>query len=157
MFSPSDKKKVVILGSTGQEIVKLLDARRASCDYDLEVLGFLDDDKGRHGASFLGLTVLGGSELLKSTYADCSVINNVARTMGIRWKVWRRLQELGASYCTAIHPSVDTAYAQVGEGCIVQEGVILGTGAHKGTQEVRLQQKQLHTVRDLDATIRLDR
>ncbi len=136
MSSSADMKKVVILGSTGQEIVKLLDARRASCEKDLKVLGFLDDDKARHGALFVGLPVLGGSELLGTTYADCWVINNVAGTMSIRWKVWRKLQKCGAKYYTAIHPSVDTAYAQVGEGCIVQEGVILGTGARIGAQSL---------------------
>ena len=129
-------RKVVILGSTGQEIVKLLDARRKSCDKDLVVLGFLDDDKERHGSLFVGLPVLGGSELLLDTYAECWVINNVARTTSIRQKVWRKLQSFGAKYYTAVHPSVDTAYAQIGDGCIIQEGVILGTDARIGEQSL---------------------
>jgi sugar O-acyltransferase (sialic acid O-acetyltransferase NeuD family) len=127
-------RKIVILGSTAPEIVKLLDARRASCEKNLQVLGFLDDDRARHGETFVGLPVLGDSELLRGTYADCWVINNVARTTRIRWEVWHRLQDIGARFYTAIHPTVDTAYAQVGEGCIVQEGVILGPEAHIGAQ-----------------------
>jgi len=129
-------KKVVILGSTAPEIVKLLDAQIASVKEDLQVLGFLDDDKARHGALFVGKPVLGGSELLRSTYADCWVINNAARTTAIRWKVWQKLQGLGARFYTAIHPTVDTAYAQVGEGCIVQEGVILGPEARIGAHSL---------------------
>ena len=134
MSNSPKMKKVAILGLTGREIVKLLDARRTSCEKDLHVLGFLDDDKDRQGSSFLGLPVLGGSELLGSAYADCLAINNVARTMNIRWQVWRRLLEMGVSCYTAIHPSVDTAYAQIEEGCIVQEAVILGPEVLIGAQ-----------------------
>jgi sugar O-acyltransferase (sialic acid O-acetyltransferase NeuD family) len=129
-------KRVVILGSTGPEIVKLLDARKAMGKNDIDLLGFLDDDQSRHGATFMRLPVLGGSDLLRSTYADCWVINNVARTTSSRWKVWRKLQGLGAGPYTAIHPTVDTAYVEVGEGCILQEGVILGAGACIGAQSL---------------------
>jgi sugar O-acyltransferase (sialic acid O-acetyltransferase NeuD family) len=127
-------KKVVIFGSTGPEIVKLLDARRVMGKNDANILGFLDDNQARHGASFVGLPVLGGSDLLRSTYADCWVINNIARTTSIRWKVWRRLQDIGVRSYTAIHPTVDIAYVEVGDGCILQEGVILGAGASIGAQ-----------------------
>ncbi|MGP8271109.1 MAG: acetyltransferase [Terracidiphilus sp.] len=129
-------KRVVILGSTGPEILKLLDARKAMGKNDVNLLGFLDDDRMRHGATFMGLQVLGGSDLLQSTYAGCWVINNVARTTNTRWKVWRKLQEFGARPYTAIHPAVDTAYVEVGEGCILQEGVILGAGARIGAQSL---------------------
>ena len=136
MPSEADMKRVVILGSTGPEIVKLLDARRAMGKDDAQLLGFLDDDPARHGAMFMGLPVLGGSDLLRSTYADCWVINNVARTTSSRWKVWRLLREFGARPYTAIHPSVDVTYVEVGEGCILQEGVILGAGACIGAQSL---------------------
>jgi sugar O-acyltransferase (sialic acid O-acetyltransferase NeuD family) len=116
--------------------VKLLDARKAMGKNDIDLLGFLDDDQSRHGATFMRLPVLGGSDLLRSTYADCWVINNVARTTSSRWKVWRKLQGLGAGPYTAIHPTVDTAYVEVGEGCILQEGVILGAGACIGAQSL---------------------
>ncbi|MGA3264651.1 MAG: NeuD/PglB/VioB family sugar acetyltransferase [Terracidiphilus sp.] len=136
MPDEANMKKVVILGSTGSEIVKLLDARRVMGKNDIHLLGFLDDNQARHGSSFMGLPVLGGSELLRSTYADCWVINNVARTTSIRWKVWRKLQDCGARFYTAIHPMVDTAYAQIGEGSIVQEGVILGPETRIGSQSL---------------------
>ncbi|MGO9316336.1 MAG: NeuD/PglB/VioB family sugar acetyltransferase [Terracidiphilus sp.] len=126
--------KVVILGSTGPEIVKLLDARRVMGKNDVHILGFLDDNQARHGTSFMGLPVLGGSDLLCSTYADCWVINNVARTTSIRWKVWRKLQDFGVRTYTAIYPTVDIAYVEIGDGCILQEGVILGAGARIGAQ-----------------------
>ncbi len=136
MPNEANMKRVVILGSTGPEIVKLLDARKAMGKNDVNLLGFLDDDRARHGAAFMGLPILGGSELLQSTYADCWVINNVARTTNARWKVWRKIQEFGVRPYTAIHPTVDTAYVEVGEGCILQEGVILGAGARIGAQSL---------------------
>lgn len=129
-------KKVVILGSTAPEIVKLLDARRAAGKNDVELIGFLDDNPSRHGATFMGLPVLGGSELLRTAYADCWVINNVARTTALRCKVWRKLQGYGAKFYAAIHPTVDTAYMQIDDGSIVQEGVILGPESRIGAQSL---------------------
>jgi len=129
-------KNLVIFGATAPEIVKLLDACKASRGFDMNVLGFLDDDLTRHGSSFVGLPVLGGSELLQSTFADAWVINNVARTTSIRWNVWRRLRRLSIPFYTVIHPSVDASYAQIGEGCIIQEGVILGPEARIGSQSL---------------------
>jgi len=134
--SAMNSNSIVILGSTGPDIVKLLDARIVSSEKDLQILGFLDDDKARHAATFVGLPVLGGTDLLQSTYKDCRVINNVARTTAIRWKAWRKLQGFDAKFYTAIHPKVDTAYAHIGEGCIVQEGVILGPEARIGAQSL---------------------
>ncbi len=136
MPSEANMKKVVILGSTGPEIVKLLEARRVMGKNDIHLIGFLDDNQARHGFSFMDLPVLGGSELLCSSHADCWVINNVARTTAIRWKVWRKLQDCGARFYTAIHPLVDTAYAHIGDGSIVQEGVILGPETRIGAQSL---------------------
>ncbi len=134
MLTETKLKDVLVLGSTGPEIVKLLDAVKKAGKSDIHLLGFLDDNPSRCGELFMGLPVLGGSELLRTTYLDSWVINNVARTTRIRWKVWRRLQGLGARAYTAIHPTVDTAYVEVGEGCILQEGVILGAGARINAQ-----------------------
>src|ERR1700691_3809576 len=103
-------KRLVILGSTGPEIVKLLAALKSREPADFEVMGFLDDNPERHGAIFMGYPVLGGSDLLKSQFAEALVINNVAKTTALRHKVWKRLEGMGAQFYTAIHPDVDVSY-----------------------------------------------
>lgn len=127
-------KKLVILGSTGPEIVKLLKAVEGHGGADFQTLGFLDDDPGRHGANFMGYSVLGGSELLQSKFADALVINNVAKTTALRHKVWKRLESIGAQFYTAIHPGVDVSYTTVGSGSIVQEGAVMGPNVAVGEQ-----------------------
>jgi acetyltransferase EpsM len=119
-------KRLVILGSTGPEIVKLLAALKSREPADFEVMGFLDDNPDRHGANFMGYPVLGGSDLLKSQFAEALVINNVAKTTALRHKVWKRLEGMGAQFYTAIHPDVDVSYTIIGSGTIVQEGVVMG-------------------------------
>lgn len=119
-------KRLVILGSTGPEILKLLAALKSRDEAAFEVMGFLDDNPDRHGAGFMGYPVLGGSDLLKSQFAEALVINNVAKTTALRHKVWKRLEGMGARFYTAIHPDVDVSYTTIGSGAIVQEGVVMG-------------------------------
>jgi acetyltransferase EpsM len=119
-------KKLVILGSTAPEIVKLLAALKSRDEADFEVMGFLDDNPDRHAAHFMGYPVLGGSDLLKSQFTEALVINNVAKSTALRHKVWKRLEGMGARFYTAIHPDVDVSYTTIGSGAIVQEGVVMG-------------------------------
>lgn len=127
-------KKIVILGSTAPEIVKLLAARQARDPMEFELLGFLDDDPARHGMSLVGHKVLGSCALLRGELRNAWVVNNVARTTAVRRQVWQRLESLGARFYTALHPSVDTAHCKIGEGSIMQENVVLGAGAEVGRQ-----------------------
>lgn len=127
-------KNLVILGSTGPEIVKLIAALECRGQADFRMAGFLDDDSARHGAHFMGYPVLGGSDLLRSEFSESLVINNVAKTTVLRHKVWRRLEGMGARFYTAVHPGVDVRYATIGAGAIVQEGVVMGPDVAVGQQ-----------------------
>jgi UDP-perosamine 4-acetyltransferase len=134
MTAGETMKSLVIVGSTAPEIVKLLEARGNAVGERIEVAGFLDDDSKRHGSSFMNLPILGGSDMLQERFRDAWVINNVAKTMEVRRKVWGRLAAMGARFYTAVHPSVDRSYAEIGSGSIVQERVILGPYAAIGQQ-----------------------
>jgi len=127
-------RRLVILGSTGPEIVKLLAALKTRDDADFEVMGFLDDNPDRHGANFMGYTVHGGSDLLKTHFTEATVINNVAKTTALRHKVWKRLEAMGAHFYTAIHPGIDVSYNTIGSGAIIQEGVVMGPEVAVGQQ-----------------------
>ena len=122
-------KEIVIVGSTAPDVVKLISAINRHGSEKFVVKGFLDDDVARHGMSFFGLPVLGSTQLLEHEYAGMSVINNVARSMSSRDAVVQKLRKLGVtSFPSLIHPWVDTSYAHIGNGCIIQEGVTLGPG-----------------------------
>ncbi len=131
----SESKSIIIVGATAPEVVKLVHAIRASGKEDLRIEGFLDDDPARHGTSFAGYPVLGSTDLLTTTYRDCCVVNNVAKTTAVREKVWHKLQDLGVSrFRTLVHPSVDLEGVAVGDGSIIQEGCIIGPMVTIGAQ-----------------------
>jgi sugar O-acyltransferase (sialic acid O-acetyltransferase NeuD family) len=128
------KKRIAILGSTSPEIVPLLLSIQERGADDIEILGFLDDDARRHGLKQWDLPVLGGSDLLNSELKDVLVVNNVMRSTILREKVWRRLEGMGASFYSAIFPTVSTRFARIGSGTIIQEGAILSPGVSIGDQ-----------------------
>ena len=128
-------QRIVILGSTAPEIVKLIAARLARHRDELEIVGFLDDDSSRHGTVFMGYPILGDCELVRQErLRNALVINNVAKTTAIRSRIWKKLEDMGAQFYTAVHPSVDTAFATIGTGCILQERVIVGPEVTIGSQ-----------------------
>ena len=93
----ANMKRVVILGSTGPEILKLLDARKAMGKNDVNLLGFLDDDRMRSWRYIHGVARSGRqrfiAEHLRGLLGDqqrCShdeySLESVAQTTG----VWRQ-------------------------------------------------------------------
>ena len=125
-------KKIFILGSTAPEVAKTLASIHASGKDNIELLGYLDDDRSRWGIRFLGQPVVGGTELLSGEHRDAWVINNVASTMNARRRVWHKLDSLGAHSYTLVHPLIDTAQAEIATGSVVQDGVILSPGVRIG-------------------------
>jgi sugar O-acyltransferase (sialic acid O-acetyltransferase NeuD family) len=125
-------KQIVIVGATAPEIVKLIEAvnERAS---SYEIVGFLDDDKVKHGQMFFDHKILGGTDLLTKGLRGCSVVNNVAKTSGIRMKVFQKLRDLGVNnFPSIVHPSVDLRYTEIGEATVIHEGCVLGPGVRVG-------------------------
>ena len=59
-------KRAVILVGAGQAGVMTLAEIKRHGDTDLEVIGFVDDDKLKHGSKINGVKILGGSDLLPS-------------------------------------------------------------------------------------------
>src|ERR1700733_10403156 len=115
-MSRDTRKKVLILGSTAPEVAKTLISIHASGKDNIELLGYLDDDRSRWGIRFFGQHVLGGTELLSGEHSDAWVVNNVASTMCGRRRVWHKLDSLGVNSYTLVHPWIDTAQAEIGRG-----------------------------------------
>jgi sugar O-acyltransferase (sialic acid O-acetyltransferase NeuD family) len=124
---------IIIIGSTAPDVLKLIHAMNKQTPGALNIIGFLDDNEVRHGCTFFGYPVLGPTALLATRYPDAGVVNNVARTTRSRQTVVDKITSFSAhTLPTLIHPSVDTSMTQIGHGCIIQEGVILGPGCSIG-------------------------
>ncbi len=98
------------------------------------LLGFLDDDPGRHGERVAGLPILGGAAWLAGRPEVAAHVAIGAPTA--RRQVVERLAALGAAhFATLVHPSVQIpASARLGPGCLVYPGAVLdvdvSVGAH---------------------------
>jgi sugar O-acyltransferase (sialic acid O-acetyltransferase NeuD family) len=127
-------KDLVIWGSGGHarelvDIVQALNEDRRR----FELLGFLDDDPSRIGARVVDEhVVLGGFQWL----SDQHVRPLVAMGVGVsatRWRVARRLEPLGITYATLVHPAAVVApHVELSAGVVVAAGAILTSNVQLG-------------------------
>lgn len=105
---------------------------------DLRVVGVLDDDPARHGATVLDVPVLGGSELVRGR-PECLVVVCVASPAdpGRRERVVTRLGLPPDRYATVIHETaVVPGSCRVGEGSVLLAGVVLTASVRVGAHVV---------------------
>jgi sugar O-acyltransferase (sialic acid O-acetyltransferase NeuD family) len=123
--------KVVLFGAGGHGRV-VADILAALAE--VEVIGFLDDDPGRHGQVVGALPVLGGTGRLAALRT--SGVTGGIVTIGanrVRAQRARQLAEAGLDLIRAIHPSAVVAPgAIVGAGTVVMAGAVINTGTRVG-------------------------
>lgn len=120
-------KKLIIYGASFFDVIKLTDAiNRKSPEW--EIMGFLDDTEGLQGQVLRGYKVLGGKELLKDLAGEKDIyfFNNVCGHWRRAEKVADLLVSYGCKIPNLIHPSIDMNYVEMGRGCILPEGCLVG-------------------------------
>jgi sugar O-acyltransferase (sialic acid O-acetyltransferase NeuD family) len=130
-------RRLLIAGAGSPDLIRIIDAINEAGRDTIDVVGFLDDDPFKEGGSFMGYRILGSAARVWGQYRDCGVVNNVARDMCIRWKVFCALQQLGVTdFPSLVHPAVQTRCVEIGPGCLINEGCILGFGARIGAHSI---------------------
>lgn len=116
--------KFYLLGAANPEAVRMIGSvGRANPEIEF---AFLDNDRNKHGTSFFGVPVLGGSEqvaVLKG--ADVRFVNLITGSTPLRHQTTCELVERGATLGNFVHPAVDLSMTRMGLGCYLQEGVIM--------------------------------
>lgn len=126
-------KQILIYGAGFFDVMKLLEAINRSRP-TWTILGFLDDTPELQGRSIHGYPVLGGRDLLPE-YADRQdvyVFNNVNGSRAGARHVADLLKSYDCRIPNLIHPSIDLNYVQLGFGCIIPEGCVLGADVTMG-------------------------
>lgn len=144
-------RPVIVIGAGGHGFV-VADALLAA---GVQVLGFVDEDKSRHGQQLAGLPVLGGDESLARHAPEHVRLANGIGGVGnasdpgkaaegtARERLQRRFEAEGWTFCGVRHPSaIVSPRAQVDEsaqllaGSVVQPGARIGRGAIVNTRAV---------------------
>ena len=119
-------KKIIIFGAAHFGVVKIIGAINR-LEPTWEILGFLDDLKYPEAKEYHGLPILGTRELIpKLVFEEVRFINNVSGHWTRTRKVAEMLKTCGCRTPNIIHPAVDLSYVEMGQGCLLAEGVILG-------------------------------
>src|SRR5690348_7960340 len=120
---------VVIIGAggTGREVCWIFEESN-DVKPQWNLLGFVDDNRELHASQRCDLPVLGGFDWLatnakKNLKVICAVGSPHARKT-----LTDRASDIGLSFCTAIHPSVQMSrWVEVGSGSIIEAGCVLTT------------------------------
>lgn len=127
-------KNVVIIGAGGfgRETAEICKAMALS-SRNINLIGFIDDNKEIHKKVYNGNMVLGGFEWLvthihEAIYVSVSVGNPI-----IKKKLVKRVKDLGFDFINLIHPSVlISSKVKFGKGIIIQAGVKLAVNSQIG-------------------------
>lgn len=125
-------KPIVIIGAGGHGKVLAAALLRTRTP----IQGFVDADPALWGASVLGLTVLGGDEVLTS---DMLLVNGIGSTgrPARRREMFERMKEKGFSFASVIDPTaIIGPEVQIAEGAQVLAGVVLQPGVFVGRNSI---------------------
>lgn len=124
--------KVIFLGAANPETGRMIKAVEAAKP-DFNVLGFIDNDPQKKGATFLGYTVFGGFEVLAELIKDdIYFVNLITGSTQMRFETSSYMAQRGCKFANFIHPSVDLTMAAIDLGNYIQEGVIIQANARIG-------------------------
>jgi sugar O-acyltransferase (sialic acid O-acetyltransferase NeuD family) len=117
--------KIVLLGAANPETRRMILAVERS-QPELQFIGFIDNDSGKKGTTFLGLPVFGGFESVGELLGqDAFFVNLITGSTRVRYETSRELARRGCRFTNFIHPSVDLTMVSIGVGNYLQESVIV--------------------------------
>jgi len=116
---------IIFLGAANPETGRMIKAV-SSATPNFKVMGFIDNDPEKKGASFLGYPVLGGFECLENlVQADVFFVNLITGSTRLRYETSQYMAQKGCRFINFIHPSVDLSMTRIGVGNYIQEAVII--------------------------------
>jgi sugar O-acyltransferase, sialic acid O-acetyltransferase NeuD family len=120
-------RSLILYGAAFSDVIKLIAAINR-VGHLWEVRGFLDDTPELQGKSFCGYPVLGGRELLPELAQDTAMdfFNNVHGHWTRNKLIADLLDSYGCNTPNLIHPDIDLNFVQVGRGCYLTDGCIVG-------------------------------
>jgi sugar O-acyltransferase (sialic acid O-acetyltransferase NeuD family) len=134
-------KDLIILGAggTGREVAEAIEDIN-SLGRKWNLLGFLDDDRQKHGKEYNGHPVL-GSISTAGEYLTCQFLLVLAnhRDLKLTKRVLDRLSLDPGRFATIVHPAARVSnYAELGPGTIVLQNSVITANASIGSHVLLL-------------------
>jgi sugar O-acyltransferase (sialic acid O-acetyltransferase NeuD family) len=124
--------RILIVGAGGhaQVVADIIFAMRLAGE-DVEVAGYVDDDRQRHGQELLDRPVLGPITSLAEIDYDALVV--AIGDNATRRRLFSQFQAVGRPLAVACHPRATIAAGVViGDGAMICAGVVVNTGSEIG-------------------------
>ena len=119
-------KKLVVFGAAFFDVIKLIEAIKRK-EPTWQILGFLDDNQELQNSTLGDYPVLGTRKLIpKLVKEQVYFFNNVSRDTSLLKQIGDLLDSSGCQAATLTHPLLDLHHVQLGHGCILPEGCIVG-------------------------------
>lgn len=121
-------------------VCNILKSSKHTCN-SVEVVGFVDDNPELHGATLLGLPILGKftdlPNLKEQLQLDAAIMGISNRFMNVRRKYFERFRQLGFKTVNAIHnAAVIDPEATLGVGIVLNPSCVVNTFAKVGDNVV---------------------
>lgn len=113
-------KQIVIIGAGGlaREVAWLIEEINV-VKQEWKILGYVDEDRAKHGITLNNCKVLGGLEILKNCPNDVHLICAIGDPQA-RKRVVEKVSVLGLSFTNLVHPSIRlSSHVSMGTGNIV--------------------------------------
>jgi sugar O-acyltransferase (sialic acid O-acetyltransferase NeuD family) len=130
------RTRVLLVGAGGHaQVVADILLRIHQDDNDIVPIGYLDDNPGLVGHTYLSLPVLGRIEELSSIAHDAILI--AIGDNATRCRLFSLLKSKGEQFATACHPrAVIAPDVPLGAGTVVCAGVVVNTGSVIGANVI---------------------
>lgn len=125
------KINLLIAGTGYIELANIAEHGITPEGYEIDVIGFLDDNEENKSRNLLGKNIIGGFSDL-SKYPDAFVINSIARNMELRSKTTSILNRYGAKFTSIIHESCSYSNLKIGKGSFIGPNGVVETNVEIG-------------------------
>lgn len=125
-------KKLVIFGAAFFDVIKLVEAinREHHC---WRLVGFIDDNEKLQGSNFGTYPILGTRQLIPHLVKENAFFfNNVSTNTTKIKEIGDLLDASGCAVASLVHPAIDLQYVELGRGCILPEGCLVGGNTRIG-------------------------
>ena len=117
--------KLIVIGASNPAIIRLVDDINSHNKDEIEILGFLDNNKNKE-KNFFGSEILGNFDRIKKfDKKKVYLINTIASSCTLRKKTTEYFTKKKYKFTNIIHPTVNLGHVEIGNGNVIYENTLI--------------------------------